>query len=117
MEDRPELDAGAIRSALERERVELLELSAAHDAEGRPVALDQQSVGRLSRMDAMQVQAMAKVVSARRHGRLQRIEAALGRLDEDDFGYCLGCGDDIPAQRLKVDLTVTRCISCAGGTP
>ena len=113
MSDRPDLDLDAIREALEAERTALLELSTAAADERRPVELDQQSVGRLSRMDAMQVQAMAQAVEARRQGRLQRIEAALQRIEDGDYGYCLDCGEDIPAKRLAIDPIVERCVDCA----
>ncbi len=108
------IDAEAIRKSLVQERADLLETSASTAADSRPVALDQQSVGRLTRMDALQVQAMAKAVAARRRGRLHRIEAALGRLDEGEFGYCSNCGETIAPKRLALDPTVERCIDCAG---
>lgn len=114
MSDRPDLDLGAIREALETERATLMEMSSSAADERRPVELDQQSVGRLSRMDAMQVQAMAQAVEARRQGRLQRIDAALHRLDEGDYGYCVDCGEDVPAKRLAIDPIVERCVDCAG---
>ncbi len=79
------------------------------------VALDQQSVGRLSRMDALQQQAMAKATQARRGQMRQRIEAALVRMDEGEFGYCSECGEDIPIKRLDLDPTVPTCITCARG--
>jgi len=112
--DRQDLDLDAIRQRLEAERDELLALSAGAAEERRPVELDQQSVGRLSRMDAMQVQAMAQAVEGRRRGRLQAIEAALKRLETDDFGYCSDCGEDIPAKRLEIDPATMRCVDCAG---
>lgn len=114
MTDRPDLDAAAIRAALERERVELLAVRETSAEDRKPVELDQQSVGRLSRMDAMQVQAMAQAVEARRKGRLQRIERALARLASGDYGTCVECGEDIPMKRLAVDLTLTHCVDCAG---
>ena len=114
MDDRRDLDLKAIRQTLERERANLLAMSAAAAAERRPVELDQQRVGRLSRMDALQVQAMAKAVEVRRQGRLQRIEAMLKRLDEDDYGYCVECGEEIPAERMAIDAATTRCVDCAG---
>ncbi len=114
MSDRTDLDLDAIREALETERAALIERSSSAADERRPVELDQQSVGRLSRMDAMQVQAMAQAVEARRQGRLQRIDAALHRLDEGDYGYCVDCGEDVPAKRLAIDPIVERCVDCAG---
>lgn len=112
-DERPELDAAAIRERLERERAELNSASETTAGERRPVELDQQSVGRLSRMDAMQVQAMAQAVEARRKGRLQRIEGALRRLEAGDYGTCLACGEDIPMKRLAVDPTLAHCVGCA----
>lgn len=78
-----------------------------------PVELDQQSVGRLSRMDALQRQAMAKATQARRTGAETRIRAALARIDAGEFGYCTACGDEIAAKRLNLDPTVPTCITCA----
>lgn len=102
-----------IQARLRALRDELTELSERSADSRKPVTLDQQSVGRLSRMDAMQVQAMAQAVEARRRERLQRIEAALGRIEDGDYGACLECGEDIPAKRLDIDPTVGRCIDCA----
>ena len=113
MSERQDLDLTAVRQALEAERDELQKLSGATADERRPVELDQQSVGRLSRMDAMQVQAMAQAVEGRRRQRLAQIESALKRLEEGDYGYCVECGEEIPAKRLEVDLTVPRCVGCA----
>ena len=77
------------------------------------VELDQAKVGRLSRMDAMQAQAMAQASQQRREQTLRRIEAALQRLEEDEYGYCLDCGEPINPKRLEFDPTVELCIDCA----
>jgi DnaK suppressor protein len=79
----------------------------------KPVVLDQQSVGRLSRMDALQGQAMAKAIQGRRDGRARAIMAALARLDGDDFGWCDACGEFIGIKRLDLDPTIQRCVDCA----
>lgn len=78
-----------------------------------PVELDQQTVGRLSRMDALQVQAMAKESSRRRAVQMLRITAALMRLEEGEYGFCTECGDEIAERRLEVDPTSPHCIGCA----
>ncbi|MFC4352069.1 TraR/DksA family transcriptional regulator [Fodinicurvata halophila] len=103
------------RKRLLQERETLLQQGENTSADRRPVELDQQSVGRLSRMDAMQVQAMAKASEQRRHARLRKIDAALKRIDEDEFGYCVACGEEIAPKRLDLDPTVPRCIDCAEG--
>jgi len=76
------------------------------------VELDQSKVGRLSRMDAMQAQAMAKASSQRREAMLRNIEAALKRLDEGDYGLCRDCDEPINPKRLEFDPTALRCIDC-----
>lgn len=108
-------------AALERFRQRLTaRLAELHTASGatagdrRPVELDQQSVGRLSRMDAMQVQEMARAAERRRVDEARRIEAALRRMAEDEYGWCQACGDEIAPRRLEVDPTAARCIRCAG---
>ncbi len=113
MGDRGDRDPEAVRRVLTQERETILELSAVSAESRRPVELDQQSVGRLSRMDALQVQAMAKAVETRRRGRLTLIDAALRRLEEGDYGTCTECGEDIPARRLAIDPTIASCIDCA----
>jgi len=77
------------------------------------VILDQTSVGRLSRMDAMQQQAMAKATRQNRAAEIQAIKNALLRLEEGEFGYCEDCGEDIPPKRLELNPTAVRCVSCA----
>lgn len=79
------------------------------------VELDQQAVGRLSRQDALQNQAMAKATHARRQAERQKLKAALARMDEGEFGYCEDCGDAIATRRLELDPGVTRCVECAKG--
>lgn len=97
---------------LERQE-ELLSLISEHKEDSAPVELDQTMVGRLSRMDALQGQAMAEEVRRRRDNELLRIKAALGRIPEDEYGYCLNCGDDIAEERLNLDPSISLCNKCA----
>lgn len=101
-------------------RQRLLDLKAAldaiaetGDASAAVVELDQSRVGRLSRMDAMQAQAMSASSNARRAEMLRRVEAALRRLDDDDYGICRSCDEPINPKRLEFDPTVLYCIDCA----
>lgn len=79
------------------------------------VRLDQQSVGRLSRMDAMQQQAMAQATGRRRQAGQARIAAALQRMAEGEYGYCVECGEEIARARLDLDPAIPTCLSCARG--
>lgn len=109
------LDIDEMKRRLQAERERLLGESAGDKASRRPVELDQASVGRLSRMDAMQVQAMAQESERRRQRRLHQIDAALGRITEDEYGYCVSCGEEIEAKRLMSDPAAASCVGCAQG--
>jgi DnaK suppressor protein len=101
------------RIALLKRRKELEEEGAANSVAREVVALDQESVGRLSRVDALQQQAMALAAEERREAYKARIAAAIERLDEGEWGYCLGCGEEIASKRLINDPSVPQCIACA----
>jgi DnaK suppressor protein len=107
------MDTSPHKARLEAERKDLTAASAETSAGRDPVALDQQSVGRLSRMDAMQVQEMAKETERRRQARRLVIEAALARIAAGDYGFCVACDEEIPVKRLDLDPAVATCIKCA----
>lgn len=92
---------------------ELEDLNALSQESRAVVTLDQQSVGRLSRMDAMQQQAMANATNQRRQLDLKRIKQALKRLEDDDYGFCDKCEEEIPEKRLEVNPLATRCTNCS----
>ena len=78
----------------------------------KTVVLDQTSVGRLSRMDALQQQAMAQGMSLRLERRIQGLLAALARIDAGTYGQCCECGDDLPEARLEGDPAAVFCAAC-----
>jgi DnaK suppressor protein len=94
-------------------REQLLKAQETGDAAEQPVELDQTRVGRLSRMDAMQAQAMSIETGRRRRQKLLQIEAALKRVEAGDFGLCMECDEAIAPARLEIDPTVQLCIDCA----
>ena len=102
-----------MREKLLKLRAELQAIAQSGDESAAVVELDQSKVGRLSRMDAMQAQAMAKASGERRQQMLRQIEAALKRIDDDAYGYCRECDEPINPKRLEFDPTVLLCIECA----
>ncbi len=80
---------------------------------GKTVELDQTMMGRLSRMDAMQGQAMAKANKQRAELEFKKIDAALLRIKNDEYGYCAKCNEEISERRLEFDPTALFCIHCA----
>lgn len=108
-----DLDLNYFQQLLIKQRDELLDLADTADEAADTVELDQTRVGRLSRMDAMQAQAMSQESQRRRKIELQRIASALSRINEEEYGYCVSCGEEIARNRLKADPAAPLCIDCA----
>jgi DnaK suppressor protein len=107
-----QVDIEALRNCLEGELDEIQELLRSTAADSAPVELDRQSVGRIARMDAMRVQAMAAEAHKSRLRRVNKIKAALKRIEDGEFGYCSECGEPIAKGRLAIDPTYTTCVLC-----
>lgn len=94
-----------------RERI--VSLESTRRAGSEIVELDQTRTGRLSRMDALQLQAMAKASRGRAAAELKRIDAALARIRHGAYGDCLQCGAPIGSGRLLAQPAATLCLDCA----
>jgi len=95
----------ALRTKLEQQ------LTDAETATG-VVILDQSSVGRVSRMDAMQQQSMAVSTRARAETSLRKVLKALKRMEIEDYGYCQACDKPIQFKRLQVQPEASHCLDC-----
>ncbi|MBA3058489.1 MAG: molecular chaperone DnaK [Gammaproteobacteria bacterium] len=76
------------------------------------VVLDQTSVGRIARMDALQQQAMAKALHERMQVSHRRLRAALNRINAETFGICCQCDDELDSQQLNKDPAAVFCLAC-----
>lgn len=102
----------ALQRQLQELREELNKLLDSSRQVAATVVLDQTKVGRLSRMDALQQQAMAQANRTAYRRRLQKVEAALGAVDSGDYGYCEACGEAIPYARLQIKPESDLCVNC-----
>lgn len=102
-----------LKNVLLNTQTELVALQDASASAREPVRLDQTSVGRVSRIDAMQQQAMAQAQERQRATELGRITQALKRIQTGDFGYCSACDEEIAIKRLQIAPSVSLCIKCA----
>lgn len=109
----PEIEIADMRERLLMLRAELESIAATSEQSSQVVELDQARVGRLSRMDAMQAQAMAQASGQRRQQKLRGIVAALQRIEDGEFGVCRACEEPINIKRLEFDPTAILCIQCA----
>ncbi len=108
-----DIDNQHFKKALLSLRSDLLAVEQSGQEAAQTVELDQTTIGRVSRMDALQKQAMAKESQQRRTIQLQRIEASLQRIKKGIFGLCLRCGEEINMKRLAFDPTAPLCVDCA----
>jgi DnaK suppressor protein len=113
MSKKSKIDVKGYKKRLTSMRNEVEELSVVTEEARQPVELDQTMVGRLSRMDALQSQAMQLETERRRTVEIMRIDSALQRIDEGEFGYCVSCGIEIEPKRLDNDPTSPTCFDCA----
>lgn len=113
MDSELDIDLAAMKALLLARQKELAEISLAAKESQGPVELDQTRVGRLSRMDAIQMQSMAQETERRRSLELLRIRGALQRLAAGDFGYCVKCDEPINKKRLTLEPAIPTCIGCA----
>ena len=107
------MDKSDIRKKLLKLRNDLLQTEQTGNEAAETVELDQSRLGRLSRMDALQAQALSVESKRRRVIRIQQIDSALQRNDGGTYGFCLHCEYEIAPKRLEVDPAALLCINCA----
>lgn len=101
-----------LKSELEALRIELETSLNESKSASDPVKLDQQLMGRVSRIDAIQQQNMASANRANQELRLRRINHALKLIEKEDYGFCRQCDEPIGFGRLKIKPEATLCIKC-----
>ena len=107
LEERQELKRN-IEEAIEAQRVLIASLAET----SKPVAPDN-AIGRLSRMEALNDRAVSEAsLNAARH-KLSRLETALGKVGQPDFGLCGSCDNPIPPGRILLMPEATRCVPCS----
>jgi len=113
MEFLTEEQGAELKKCLLQKRLDLQkQLASSVDAAGT-VELDQ-PIGRLSRMDAMQQQQMAKASRRIAEQRLLQIDAALTRMAGGDYGICVECEEEIDLARLQARPESPFCVDCQG---
>ncbi|MBW1762703.1 MAG: TraR/DksA C4-type zinc finger protein [Deltaproteobacteria bacterium] len=136
MEELSEKEADTLRQQLVELVAELEHTLRASADSASPVMLDQSSVGRLSRMDAMQQQAMAKATRQKSQSRMDAMQqqamakatrqksqlrltqckVALSSFDRNEYGLCRKCEEPIGYRRLSAKPEAPFCLECQRGT-
>jgi DnaK suppressor protein len=118
MEEAEELTAVQIevlRSALEGLKRDLKAQLDTSASAAEPVALDQTAVGRISRVDSMQRQAMAQATRQGMLIQLRQCDAALQTVERGEYGVCRMCEEPIGIKRLNVKPEAPFCLGCQQG--
>jgi RNA polymerase-binding transcription factor len=104
------------KEALRKKILEAIELTK-EKIEGleemtKPIS-PENSIGRISRMDAINNKSVAEAALRSAHQKLSKLKVALSKLDKPDFGICVFCKNPIPPARLMYMPESTRCVRCA----
>ncbi len=113
MSEDKKIDVEDFKQRLEGRKSELMAVAGVGGDAAAPVELDQSRVGRLSRIDALQNQAMSQEGNRRREVEMRKIASALARIADDEYGFCIECGQQIPVGRLQADPSAAMCVQCA----
>ena len=82
------------------------------EVDPQAVAVDV-AIGRLSRLDSLQMEEVRKDAARRRNQRIHELQEALRRMDEGSYGLCEGCGEWITYARLEQRPEAALCGGCA----
>jgi len=97
---------------LETQRRQILETLDGLSVSLRPIELDQSVQGRLSRMDAINQQQVAKSSQSHLRLELSRVDAALARHHAGRFGLCCQCHMPVEAERIRAEPATPFCLTC-----
>ena len=90
---------------LEKEIKELKELT-------KPIAPDC-AIGRISRMDAINNKSVSIAALTKKKEKLLALKSIINHIDDDNFGKCISCGNEIPIGRILIIPESKKCINCA----
>ena len=78
----------------------------------KPVAPDN-AIGRLTRMEALSSQGVSENALNSAKAKLARLQTALEKVDQPDFGICIQCENPIPPGRIMAMPENVLCVPCA----
>ena len=78
----------------------------------KPIA-PENSIGRVSRMDAINNKSVNEAALRQAEKKMINMKLALEKIDEDHFGLCTSCGNQIPIGRIMLMPGSTKCVNCA----
>lgn len=114
MEELTEDQTEELRRDLAALRQELEGIFATAREGAKPVDLGL-PIGRVSRIDALQQQQMARASLEALELRLRQVGVAQAALASGDYGFCRKCEEPIGYKRLKARPETPFCLACQAG--
>lgn len=96
-----------------KEKIEQAEKEIVHLEDATKPISPENSIGRVSRMDAINNKSVAEAALRSSRKKLNKLRLALTKIDEPGFGTCKLCKGPIPSPRLMFMPESTRCVKCA----
>ena len=78
----------------------------------KPIAPND-AIGRVSRMDAINNRSVNEASLRLAEIKLGNLNRVLSKIDDDDFGICLKCKQNIPVGRILIRPESLLCVNCA----
>lgn len=99
------------RQQLKEEKKRLLK-KAAHTIENEIELSKDDMADEADLASALTDQNLSLRLRGRERYLMEKIDLALERIDEGEFGECVVCGEDIALKRLRARPVTTMCIAC-----
>ena len=71
------------------------------------------SIGRVSRMDAINNKSVMEAALRNMEEKLLKLKFVKSKIDNDDFGICTSCKNEIPLGRILIVPESRFCVKCA----
>ncbi|MEO9869235.1 TraR/DksA C4-type zinc finger protein [Ekhidna sp.] len=106
------MEVDEIRKKIEEEITKTQNLIDDYKEQSKPVSLDS-SIGRISRMDAINNKSITESALRQAEGKLSKLHQAFDNIDKPDFGKCIRCNQTIPIGRILLMPESNKCVNCA----
>jgi DnaK suppressor protein len=101
-----------IKAKIEAEILKTEEKIAEYSELTRPVE-PENAIGRISRMDAIHNKSVVEAALRKSKEKLEKLNIALPKIDDDDFGLCIRCHKPIPLGRILIMPQARICVACS----
>ncbi len=107
-----EINRTEIRAKIEAEISKTQKLVQEYSELTKPVE-PENAIGRISRMDAIQNKSVTEAALRKTKEKLEKLEFALTKVDDDEFGICVSCKKPIPLGRILIMPQSMTCVACS----